>query len=230
MNVNLPKPPVGSSRFIQHLFIKLKETFGRIRPASGWKDKEAPLANAKVAGANVPTWAVVLDGIYAYKFSATAMNEVWITFHLPHDMAYAYTDVTGIVQPPKLYPHVHWSSDGTNTGTARYGIEYTYAKGYGVEVFPASTTVYIEQASDGTANKHFIAEVADVDAIANPEFETDGLLLCRVFRDGAHANDTLTDASFVFTVDMHYLSDGLETVERNRNTAGTIPWTKQSVL
>ena len=58
----------------------------------------------------------------------------------------------------------------------------------------------------------------------------DGLLLMRVFRDGTHINDDLSQKIFIFTVDMHYLSDGYETVERNRNTGGDIPWTKQSIL
>ena len=229
MIVNLPNPPISAGRFLQNLVARLTDAFRRIRPASGWKDKEAPLSSAKVTGASQPTWSVFRDSIYAYKFSATATNEVWITFHLPHDMQLSYTTEDGTRTAPKLYPHVHWASDGVDTGTVRFGFEYTYAKGYTTQVFPASTTIYVEQASDGVTYKHNIAEADDSTAITDADFEVDGLLLMRVFRDGSHANDTLTDDVWIFTVDMHYLSDGLETIERNRGT-GTVPWHKQSVI
>ena len=46
----------------------------------GWKDLLASINTAKVAGANVPTWAAIVGGVSAYSFSATAMNEVWLPF------------------------------------------------------------------------------------------------------------------------------------------------------
>ena len=142
-------------------------------------------------------------------------------------MALSYTDETGAVTPPKLYPHFHWATGaaGTDTGTVRFGIEWTYAKGYGIDAFSSSQTIYIEQAGSGTAYQHMIAEVSDDNAISSADFEVDGILLMRLFRDGSHANDTLTDKVFIFTADMHYLSDGLETIERNRGPASK-PWTK----
>ena len=229
MRVNLPNPPAGSNRYLYNLIANLTKIFTKIRPASGWKDKEAAIASARVAGAKQPTWSQVIDGIYAFLFSPTTINEVYIAFHLPHDMALSYTQPDGTLTPPKFYLHVHWMSDGTDTGTARFGFEYSYAKGYGTAVYPSTATVYVEQASDGVALTHNIAELSDDDAISSAEFETDGILMLRVFRDATHANDTLTDSTFITFIDFHYLSDGLETVERNRGT-GTVPWHKQSVL
>jgi len=228
VKVNLPIPP--NNLFYKNLIATLKGTFLKIRPASGWRDKEAPLNAARVTGANQPTWAAFRDSIYAWKFSATGTNECWITFHMPHDLMLSYTDTDGTITSPKLYPHVHYASIAAtpSTGAVRWGFEWTYAHGYGSGTFGASSTIYLEHSPAGVQYQHEIAEVTDANALTD-NFEVDGLLLMRFFRDGGHANDTNTDDLFVFTIDMHYLCDGLQTVERNRGS-GSIPWTKQNSL
>jgi len=230
VKVQLPKPPSGSSQFIYNLVATLRQVFSKVRPASGWKDKEAPLASAKVAGSKPPTWTVFRDGIYAYEFDASTENEAWITFHLPHDLMMSYTEPDGTVTSPKLFPHVHYSSNAAtpSTGVVRWGFEWTYANGYSIDDFSATSTVYIEHTPSGTQYYHEIAEVSDDNALTG-DFETDGLILFRFFRDAGHANDTNADDLHVFTIDLHYLSDGLETVERNRGS-GTVPWHKQNPL
>ena len=142
-------------------------------------------------------------------------------------MALAYTTETGATTSPILYPHVHYASKAAtpSTGTVRWGFEWTYAHGYGVDTFGSTSTLYVEHAPGGVQYQHEIAE----DAGITGDFETDGLLLMRFFRDGDHANDTNTDVQFVFYVDLHYLSDGLETTEKNRGT-GIPPWRKQNPI
>jgi hypothetical protein len=125
------------------------------------------------------------------------MNEAWVAIHIEHDYAPETT----------IYPHIHWSTTGTNTGTCRWGLDYMVSKGHGQEAFPAQTTVYVEQAAGGTAYTHYIAEVADGDVIPVTSLEVDSLVMMRVFRDGAHGNDTLTDAAYGLFVDLHYLAD-----------------------
>ena len=162
-----------------------------------WRDNIADFNAARVTGARQPTWTAFRDGIYAWSFSASTMNEVHVSFHINHDQCAteAYR---------KLYPHIHWAPTNTNTGTVRWGIEYTFAKGHQQEAFPSSTTVYIEQAATGTAYTHMIAETPDVDALDLSNIETDALLLCRVFRDASHANDTYDAACFGLYADLHY--------------------------
>ena len=229
MRSNLPTPPKDTGMFLRNLVAKLTTIFTKIRPASGWQDMTASLNSARVAGSKPPTWTVMIGGIYAWLFAAAAENEVWISFHLPHDMALAYPEEDGTVGAPKLFPHVHWTPDGTDTGTARFGFEWTYAKGYALDAYGTTQTIYVEQAADGTAMKHYISETTDANALQSADFETDGLMLLRVFRDATHANDTLTDDVFINFVDFHYWSDGYLTVERNRGT-GNIPWTKQAIM
>ena len=231
MRVNLPNPPQGSSRFLYNLIAALTKIFTRVRPASGWKDITSSMYSARVATGKPPTWAIIVDGIYGWRFSATLENEYWISFHLPHDMDLTFVEPDGTVGPPQIYPHVHWTPEagGTDTGTARFGFEWTYAKGYGIDSYGPTQTIYTEQAADGTELKSYISETSDAAALQSSDFEVDGVILMRVFRDAAHANDTLTDRVFITFTDVHYLSDGLETVERNRST-GSIPWTKQSIM
>ncbi|OOZ37967.1 hypothetical protein [Solemya elarraichensis gill symbiont] len=227
----LPILPFEAPEYIRRLWQRLTELFRAQTPAAGWKDKEASISTAKVGGSDPPTWAVMIDGIYAYKFAPNKDEEVWLSFHMPHDIQYSFLRDDGTVQGPTLFPHVHWVSDGTDTGTVRFGIEYTMAKGYSQGVFPVTTTIYLEQASDGTANKHNIVETTDDNALLSESFETDALVLTRVFREGTHANDTLTDDVFILFVDLHYPSDGLNTNERNRNnTSGELPWTKKQMF
>lgn len=163
----------------------------------GWDDITADLGSGKVAGANQPTWSTYRDGIQAYEFSPTTMKELWITFHVKHD----YKDGTNV------YPHVHWSPNTTSTGTVRWGFEYTVAKGHDQAAFPATVTVYAETTiSVDKQYQHFISEVVDGDAFN--AFEPDTVILMRVFRDAAHANDTFPDAVHAFTADIHFQGDG----------------------
>ena len=166
----------------------------------GWSDYLASLSSGKVAGANVPTWSNYRDGINAYSFSASATNEVWITFHINHD----YQDGS------KVYPHVHWSPNTTSTGVVRWGVEYTVQKGHQQGAFPASTTIYLEDTiSSDSQYQHRIIEASDAQAF--DAYEADTLVLCRVFRDGGHANDTFPDAVFGLMADLHVQIDKLAT-------------------
>jgi len=167
----------------------------------GWKDMTSSLAAGKAVGANAPTWGTFRDGLSAYAFSDTTMNEMWIIFHPNHD----------IIEGEDFFMHIHWAPNTTDTGVVRWGFEYTIAKGYGQEAFPASTTVYVEETiSADSQYKHIITEQADGDGIPMPE--VDSLIQVRVFRDGAHANDTFGADVFGLTADLHYRSGKFATV------------------
>jgi len=195
-----PNPISENSILAQYVNTELLKLAGVLENYNAvfWDDLIAPMNAAKVTGASQPSWSVFRDNIYAYAFSPSSMNEAWVTFHVLHDY----------LRGSSIFPHVHWSpGTSTDTGTVRWGFEYQVAKGHTQEAFPASTTVYVEQASDGTQYMHNVAEVAELSAIDGTDIEPDTIINVRVFRDGAHANDTFTGDAFVFQIDMHYQRD-----------------------
>lgn len=171
---------------------------------SGWNDMLASISNGRAVGGNVPTWAAMVGGIYGWQFSASAMNEIWVNMHIVHEYA------AGTM----IYPHIHWTTTGVATGVCRWGIEYSFANGFNSASFPATTTLYLQEAASGIALRHMITETVDAAAIG--PFETDGILLMRIFRDAANVADTLTDPAFALFADLHYQSDGMLTNEKAR--------------
>lgn len=175
-------------------------------PTWGWRDLLAEV-DVRGSGANDPAFAVY--GATAFRnlsFSATTMQECFLTLHIPHDY----------VPGTDIYLHAHWSNAAAtpNTGNVVFGFEYSFAKGHGQAAFPASSTIKVTQASSATRYFHQIAETT---AITIAELEVDGLLMLRVFRDAANVADTCTDPVFLHTVDIHYQSTNMATKSRAPN-------------
>lgn len=165
------------------------------RTALGWRDN---IVEIKVdsSSPNAPTLAAIRGNILAWQFAAGELTEAHSAFHVDHDYALG----------TKLYMHVHWVNTSTTVGTVRWGFEFSVAKGHQQQAFPATTTVYVEQATTGTAYMHMIGEVSEGNAIdgAALGIEPDTVILCRIFRDGAHVNDTLNENVFGIFLDLHY--------------------------
>lgn len=163
----------------------------------GWKDMIGAIT-VKGVGANDPTWAAItgLGNMFAYSFSATAMKEVWVNFHIDHDYAMG----------TPIYLHTHWLNAAAvpNTGKVRWGFEYTIAKGHQQAAFPAPTTVYVNQSCNATRYMHHIAETSLTDAVPGTNIEPDCILMVRIFRDAADPIDDCSDAVFLLTADCHY--------------------------
>ncbi|MCK5613958.1 hypothetical protein KAR91_69490 [Candidatus Pacearchaeota archaeon] len=176
-----------------------KDSVDALQLVDGWNDLESSFIAGKVAGANVPVFAAFIDSINAFQFSATVMKEIFMMpLHVPHDYKPGST----------MFHHIHWSPGDTDTGVVRWGIEYSIAKGHGQQAFPASTTIYLEQAGSGVANQHQIIEDT-VGITAN--LEPDSLILMRVFRDATHGNDDYTGVAWGHFMDSHYQSDRMAT-------------------
>ena len=202
----VPDDPKDLSRFLREYLGRVASTLqtmqdGQLYPNSNraskaqyWDDYVSSFNAGKAVGLNAPTWATFRGGLQAWSFSATVMNEVWLE---PIHITHTYKPNTAV------YMHVHWSTTGTNTGVVRWGIEYSVAKGHNQAAFPATSTVYLEAAASGTAYQHMITEMTIGQAITTG-IEPDSLIMMRVFRDTANANDTCTDAAFGLMCDVHY--------------------------
>lgn len=167
---------------------------------NGWNDITSALSGARAVGGSVPTFATFIGGLKEYSFSASAMQELHLeAFHIGHDYK----------PESDIFFHIHWSPSDTNTGVVRWGIEFTVAKGHNQQVFPATTTIFLEQAGNGVAMQH---QLIQVEVGTNLNIEPDTLILGRIFRDGAHDNDTYTGAAFGHEIDLHYETDRLATL------------------
>lgn len=176
------------------------------RTGDGWRDMISEI-NPR-SGGTAPSLSLYRDGIYLYEFSADQMQEVFSNFHIDHD--YKLNTM--------LYPHLHFVTSSNAAGVVRLGFEYTYAKGHGQGTFPASTTLTLDfTVPANSANVHFVAEMPEGQGIPGTDIDTDGVILMRVFRDGAHVNDTFTGTIFGIMSDLHYEVDRYATINRAPN-------------
>ena len=177
-----------------------------IDPVYGWRDLTADI-QVRGIGANDPNFDVYTGtALRAYQFSAIVMNEVFMVFHVPHDW----------VPGSAIYFHAHWSNAAAtpNTGNVKWNFDYSFAKGFGQEAFPAIQTATVTAASPSVRYRHNVSETV---AVSLPLMEVDGLILVRAYRDAANAADTCTDAVFLHTVDIHYQSTNVATKNKAPN-------------
>ena len=160
---------------------------------------------ASAGGSSAPALTTFRNNIKvgAFNGSGTTVNEIFGSIHLPHTYI-AGTDI---------YFHVHWSHIiASPTGSVRWNLDYSFARGFGYEAFPAANTITLTQAA-GTQYNHHIIESS---AIAGTNLEPDTLILCRIWRDPADVNDTFTNDAFFIRADAHIQVDNRSTKEKAR--------------
>lgn len=192
----------------ENVVVPSAQTYGikvdREIPTWGWRDITGSI-EVSGGGAADPTFATYTGTVLrAYRFSATIEQEVFMVFHLPHDYVVG-TDI---------YFHAHWSNAAAspNTGDVVWGFDYTFAKGYNQQAFPALTGTSVVQACPATRYQHNIAETA---AVTITGLEPDGLILCRIYRAATDGKDTCTDDVFMHNADVHYQSTNVATKNKN---------------
>lgn len=210
VSTNAISSNVNTEETINQVINSNFETAGQlIKHGPGWRDILGSFTNAKTTGPNQPTWTMVVNdgasssGVYAFAFAPSVLNELWTSFHINHDYAIGTA----------FFPHVHWLPDNTNTGTVRWAVEFSAARGHNQEVFPNTTTIFIEQSAPGIINQHMLAEILDP-GVTVPGAEPDMLILARIYRDAAHANDTFTGNAIGLNLDAHFKVDRDSTISR----------------
>lgn len=189
----LPRPDSIWKRWLNHFW----ELFG----GALWDDELTSLIPAR-PGSTAPT-------LTAFGPSGTnqalvfAVNDFVFTpgFHIKH----------GIKPGSKIYPHVHWTTDGTDTNTVKWELSITIAKGHNQEAFPADTVIELEQAGSGTAWQHMIVEASDAQALDAPEVDSVVMMRFRRITNGGTNN---TDDVFGLFVDIHYQKDRFGTPQK----------------
>lgn len=158
---------------------------------------------------SAPNFSTFRDGIKAYAFPSNKMTQGFFQIHIQH----------GYKKDTDMSFHVHWGhSNAAPTGDVKWQIEYSIARGYGIEAWNTSTTLTTTQ----TAGNRYIHHITNDDdmpilGVAN-NVEPDCVIIARIFRDPGDAADTFPDEAFLFHIDLHYQKSRDGTVERNR------PW------
>lgn len=131
------------------------------------------------------------DGIYAYAYAPNALNESYANWDVPFQWAPG-TD---------LYLAFHWSPGASAaTGTVRWCIEYTGAK-VNETFFPPITEAYNSpHAMSEPYMNHQEVSTPFPGALVGPNQR----FLLRIYRDGAHPDDTFPDDAFLIGVDFYY--------------------------
>lgn len=152
------------------------------------------------------------DFIGAIKMNAFSgknkTTEAFFTVHILHDIK-----VNSI---PTF--HIHWSHNNeTSSGSVKWQIEVTSAKGYEEEIF--SSSVILSSVSE--AGEQYSHHITNDDDMPLPteivsSIEPDMILLCRIFRDPTDENDTFAKDAYLLHVDLHYEIGQAGTIERNR--------------
>lgn len=194
--------------YLQRELNRIAETL--VNPDAYWEDVRVSLTASKAGGSKDPGFQKLKDngsgsqGVFAYHFDKTVEEELYFEVQLPH----AFFEKRGVIKP-----HLHWCPVDTGTGTVRWGLEYTGANVSGT--YGNTSIIYAEDAGDGTAYKHQIATFPDIDST---DFGISRVIVCRIFRDATHSNDTYNaDAaglSFDFHVQLNSLGSELEYIKK----------------
>lgn len=171
----------------------------------GWFDVPMEVT-VPVGATDIPVWTEFEDGFGLYAFEPNFLNAVRADIHLNHDYKPA----------SMIYPHTHWTTNTDAAGVVRFGFTWKYARRddspSGVIRFTAPQTIYVEHTvSLGEVGNHQVSEPTDGNGIYHADFEVDGIIMCKFFRDGAHVNDTFPGNVFLIKADAHCETDVMAT-------------------
>jgi hypothetical protein len=135
-------------------------------------------------------------GLLAYQFTGTGVtvNQVYFALQIPHSYKLG----------TNLCPHVHWTPTTTDAGNVVWQLEYAW-QDLGA-VFSPVTPIEIVDATSGVAWKHQLAEFPE---ISGAGAQLSSMLICRLFRDPAHASDTYEHDAALLEFDIHFQANTL---------------------
>ena len=184
---------------------------GQVEHTVGWKDNTSSLSGAALHPSLTPEMKEVKAGEKRYELAFVAGNLAFCDpFHVNHD-----------IQPgAKVYPHVHWMTDNTDTNdSVTWRMYYKRAKGHQQEAFSAEATMDITQSIESTAYTHMVAECSDAQALEL--YEPDELIIITLellSTSGFTASKTSAGKRvFGLTVDLHYEASLIATKNKAPN-------------
>lgn len=182
----------------------------------GWRDLIGDIT-PRATGTNAPTLRQFIGSVREYAYIANDQGDT--RFHLPHDYA----------PGTNLFIHAHWGHNGTAiNGTFKIRFKITYAKGHNQTVFSTPIELDLTVSNLNLTNApqyiHRVDEIqiSSTDGIGGllntNNIEVDGLLLINYEVLSVPTITGGTSGSpFIFTVDLHYQSTGMTTLNKSPN-------------
>lgn len=176
-----------------------------------WYDDVRVEPTVRGSGTKVPAYTAwtpaggSVSGLYCYLFDNAVLaseKEVNFKIQLPH----------GKKLGSVVHLHVHWMP--TSTGSAgqkvRWGLEYTKANPNAAFAAPGAfiyaTDPINPPSTTPTQDTHYITEFADIDMTGDA---LSTIILCRLFRNSSHADDSFTGNVMLLYIDCHVEHDTL---------------------
>jgi hypothetical protein len=162
----------------------------------GWKDLISPVAGGGLGGAapTIANFGTATTGEIYRAYSFGIGDYVYMQpFHINHD----------ILPGAEAYLHVHWSTNGTDTGLVRWELTVRRALGHNQGSFDTTEQViYVEQAANATAWQHMVTETDTPLILVEP----DELILVTLKRVAPTSGSNAATV-FGLQVDLHYQSE-----------------------
>lgn len=167
-----------------------------------WKRINSIPAQNDSPYADFPAFAVMIGGIkIPYFASAPANNEsIQIIIPVGHDVA----------ENTELFMGVHWAPNDNSAGVVRWGFEYGIA-GFDVAYSAATTLTYEHSVAINSSNKQLLSEFATSIVAAGPN----SVIVGRLYRDTAHANDTYAGKAGLIQMSAAYQAKYIGTPGKN---------------
>lgn len=168
----------------------------------GWKDLRSSVFSGDIPPASAPTLTAFGPSGNLKRYAFSIGDYVELDFHVDHDY-----------WPGSLaMVHVHWTTDGTQTNSVKWQLEYTLAKSHNQGNYPIDTVLTLEEAAHGTAWRGMTTEDATGISILEPDTLIH-MKLSRITNGGTNN----TDAVFGLFVDFHYQTSQFATPYRSPN-------------
>ena len=167
--------------------------------ATSWEDLQFPLTAAKLTGVSDPSFTKIVDngagstGIYAYSFSASADQQVFVSTEMPHDWK----------EGSNYYFHLHWYPATTDTGRIVFSVE-TATSDINSIAGNSYVTRYVYSITVNSIKKHLMTELFTVNASALHISHGIGFTIKRL---GSDPSDTYPGTIWITRAAIHYERD-----------------------
>ncbi|NDP21333.1 MAG: hypothetical protein GZ091_09675 [Paludibacter sp.] len=196
------KPMTGGTGDTNYMAIADDGTVTLNGAATTYNDLLINPSTARNNGNNVPTWALFVNtNMFTWTFADGSLKEVTFTVQLPHDYKEGST----------IFPHVHWSSTAApGTQRIKWVLEYQWVNHESSFAASSSSSESGFALAGVTgrsvaAYEHIITPLGS--GISGTGKTISSVLVCRLYRDGAAADDTFTGDAFLLSTDFHYEID-----------------------